>query len=95
MVPPNGLFMMENTIEMDDLGVPIYSETSMFNRLQEVFYTEPPNDLLRLRQPYLVALHRVEIRAMLDYLLDHHIYGEGSCVLPTYPTPVDTGLALT
>ena len=27
---PNGLFTMENTIEMNDLGVPVFQETSIY-----------------------------------------------------------------
>ena len=28
-VPPNGWLLVENTIEMDDLGVPLFQETSI------------------------------------------------------------------
>jgi len=37
-VPQNGWFIMENPIKMDDLGVPLFWETSIGCRFVAVFF---------------------------------------------------------
>ena len=38
-VPPNGWLLVENTIEMDDLGVPLFQETSICIYIYVYVYT--------------------------------------------------------
>ena len=56
--PQKGCLIMENPIKMDDLGVPLFSQTSIIRRRQLLLQSSHPNDVQKWR-PFQIA-HELE-----------------------------------